>query len=161
LVSPLDCLVWLKIDRQSRTEKLWELECKHCLPIAGLFMNHKRILTIDDEEAIQIVIEFGIKMAAGWEVLSANSGKQGIEIAQTELPDAILLDMMMPEMDGVETFKALQANPITAKIPVIFLSANDRTDRHLYFDRLDISGTIAKPFNALDLPDLITKILNW
>jgi CheY-like chemotaxis protein len=124
-------------------------------------MNHKRLLTIDDEEAIQTVVKVGIRMAAGWEVLSASGGKMGIEIAQRELPDVILLDMMMPEMNGLETFKALQANPITAKIPVIFITATAQSDEGRQFNDLGIVGTIAKPFNALDLPDLITKMLNW
>ena len=124
-------------------------------------MNHKRLLTIDDEEAIQIVVKFGITIAAGWEVLSASNGKIGIETAERELPDAILLDVMMPEMDGIATFKALQANPLTAKIPVIFLTAKAQTAERNQFTDLGVNGTIAKPFNALDLPDRITKILNW
>jgi CheY-like chemotaxis protein len=124
-------------------------------------MNHKRLLTIDDEEAIQIVVKFGISMTAGWEVLSASNGKMGIATAERELPDAILLDVMMPEMDGIATFKALQANPITAKIPVIFLTAKAQTAERRQFTDLGVSGTIAKPFNSLDLPDRIAKILNW
>jgi CheY-like chemotaxis protein len=124
-------------------------------------MNHKRLLTIDDEEAIQIVVKFGITMTAGWEVLSASNGRIGIETAERELPDAILLDVMMPEMDGIATFKALQSNPITAKIPVIFLTAKAQTAERRQFGDLGVSGTIAKPFNSLDLPDRIAKILNW
>ncbi len=124
-------------------------------------MNHKRLLTIDDEEAIQIVVKFGITIAAGWEVLSASNGRMGIETAARELPDAILLDVMMPEMDGIATFKALQANPLTAKIPVIFLTAKAQTAERRQFSDLGVSGTIAKPFNSLDLPDRIAKILNW
>ena len=124
-------------------------------------MNHKRLLTIDDEEAIQIVIKFGIGLSAGWEVLSASGGTTGIETAQRELPDVILLDVMMPEMDGIATFKALQANPLTARIPVIFLTAKAQADERRQFNDLGISGTITKPFNSLDLPDRIAKILNW
>jgi CheY-like chemotaxis protein len=124
-------------------------------------MNHKRLLMIDDEESIQIVVKFGINMAAGWEVIAANSGKIGIDTAQKELPDAILLDVMMPEMDGIATFKALQANPITAKIPVIFLTAKAQTAERRQFNDLGISGVITKPFNSLDLPEQIAKILNW
>jgi CheY-like chemotaxis protein len=122
---------------------------------------NKRLLTIDDEEAIQIVIKFGINMVSGWEVLSASNGKTGIVTAQRELPDAILLDVMMPEMDGIATFKALQANPITAGIPVIFLTAKAQAAEKRQFNDLGISGVITKPFNSLDLPDRISKILNW
>ncbi len=124
-------------------------------------MSHKRLLIIDDEEAIQTVVKFGVKLAVGWEVLSASTGKIGIDTAQIELPDAILLDVMMPEMDGIATFKALQANPITAGIPVIFLTAKAQTAEHRHFNDIGISGVITKPFNSLDLPDRIAKILQW
>jgi CheY-like chemotaxis protein len=124
-------------------------------------MNSKRLLIIDDEEAIQIVVKFGINMAAGWELLSASGGETGIDTAERELPDAILLDVMMPEMDGIATFKALQANPITARIPVIFLTAKAQTAERRQFNDLGISGVITKPFNSLDLPEQITKILHW
>lgn len=122
---------------------------------------HKRLVTIDDEESILIIIEFGIRMVAGWEVFLASNGKMGIELAQRELPDAILLDVMMPEMDGIATFRALQANPLTAGIPAIFLTAKAQTAERKQFADLGVSGTIAKPFNSLDLPDRISKILNW
>lgn len=124
-------------------------------------MSYKRLLIIDDEDAIQTVVKFGIKLAAGWEVFSASAGKIGIDTAQRELPDAILLDVMMPEMDGIATFKALQANPITAGIPVIFLTAKAQTAERRQFNDLGISGVITKPFNSLDLPEQITKILHW
>jgi CheY-like chemotaxis protein len=124
-------------------------------------MEHKRLLIIDDEEAIRTVVKFGISLAAGWEVLAASNGRMGIDTAERELPDAILLDVMMPEMDGIATFKALQANPITAKIPAIFLTAKAQTAERRQFTDLGVSGTISKPFNSLDLPDRIAKILNW
>ncbi len=124
-------------------------------------MSYKRLLIIDDEDAIQTVVKFGIKLAAGWEVLSANAGKIGIATAQRELPDVILLDVMMPEMDGIATFKALQANPITVGIPVIFLTAKAQTAERRQFNDLGISGVITKPFNSLDLPEQIAKILQW
>lgn len=82
--------------------------------------NNKCVLIIDDEETIQTVVKFGIHMKAGWEVLTASSGPTGIQTAQTAHPDVILLDVMMPEMDGIATFKALQSHPQTEQIPVIF-----------------------------------------
>jgi two-component system, OmpR family, alkaline phosphatase synthesis response regulator PhoP len=124
-------------------------------------MNYKRLLMIDDEETIQTVVKFGINMAAGWDVLSASTGQLGIEIAQKERPDAILLDVMMPEMDGIATFKALQADPMTTEIPVIFLTAKAQTVERNQFSALGASGVITKPFNALDLPEQIAKILRW
>jgi two-component system, OmpR family, alkaline phosphatase synthesis response regulator PhoP len=124
-------------------------------------MPTKRILIVDDEAAIQTVVQFGIRMVAGWDVLTASSGLKGIEIAQTEQPDAILLDAIMPEMDGFATFKALQSNPETKQIPVIFLTAKAQESERQQFEDMGASGAIAKPFNALDLTDQIAKILHW
>jgi len=124
-------------------------------------MATKRILIIDDEETIQTVVQFGIKITAGWDVLTASSGLKGIETAQAEQPDMILLDVMMPDMDGIATFKALQAHAKTQQIPVIFLTAKAQTAEKRQFNDLGVSGVITKPFNSLDLPDQIAKILHW
>lgn len=121
----------------------------------------KRILIIDDEETIQTVVQFGIQMAAGWEVLTASSGFTGIQTAQAEKPDAILLDVMMPDMDGITTFKKLQTHPITEQIPVILLTAKAQTAEKWQFNDLGVSGVITKPFNSLDLPEQIARILHW
>jgi two-component system, OmpR family, alkaline phosphatase synthesis response regulator PhoP len=124
-------------------------------------MTTKRVLIIDDEESIQTVVQFGIQMAAGWDVVTASSGPQGIQTAQTAQPDVILLDVMMPEMDGIATFKLLQSHPQTEQIPVIFLTAKAQTSEKRQFNDLGVSGVITKPFNSLDLPDQIVKILHW
>lgn len=124
-------------------------------------MVSKRILIIDDEESIQTVVQFGIRMAAGWDVFTASSGPKGIQTAQIEQPDVILLDVMMPDMDGIATFKALQSHPETEHIPVIFLTAKAQTSEKRQFNDLGVSGVITKPFNSLDLPDQIAKILHW
>jgi CheY-like chemotaxis protein len=121
----------------------------------------KRILIIDDEETIQTVVQFGIQMTAGWEVLAASSGLTGIQTAQTEKLDAILLDVMMPDMDGIATFKKLQTHPATEQIPVILLTAKAQTAEKRQFNDLGVSGVITKPFNSLDLPEQIARILHW
>ena len=124
-------------------------------------MSTKKILIVDDEESIQTVVQFGVQMVVDWEVLIASSGHQGIKTARDQKPDVILLDVMMPDMDGIATFKALQTDPKTAQIPVIFLTAKAQTSERRQFNDLGVSGVITKPFNSLDLPDLITKILDW
>ncbi|WGV26575.1 response regulator [Halotia branconii] len=124
-------------------------------------MATKRVLIIDDEETIQTVVQFGIRMTAGWDVFTANSAPKGIQTAQIEQPDVILLDVMMPDMDGIATFKALQSHPETKHIPVIFLTAKAQTSEKRQFNDLGVSGVITKPFNSLDLPDQIAKILHW
>lgn len=124
-------------------------------------MQSKRVLIIDDEETIQTVVQFGIKMAAGWEVLTAGSGAQGIQTAQTEKPDAILLDVMMPDMDGIATFRELQSRIETVHIPVILLTAKAQPAETRQFNELGVSGVITKPFNSLNLPEQIARILHW
>ncbi len=86
-------------------------------------MTEKNILLIDDEETIQEVVQVGIEIEAGWQVAIASSGQEGINLAQNQQPDAILLDVMMPDMDGIATLSHLKANAKTRKIPVIFLTA--------------------------------------
>ncbi len=124
-------------------------------------MTHKRILIIDDEEAIQKVVKLSLKMEAEWDVLTATSGPEGVTNAETEQPDAILLDVMMPDMDGIATFKALQSNAKTEPIPVIFLTAKAQTAEKRQFSNVGVAGVITKPFNSLTLASEIAKILGW
>ena len=94
-----------------------------------------RILIIDDEDDIREVAAMSLETVAGWEVMVANSGAQGLTRAATYKPDAILLDVMMPGMDGPTTFRELRKNPVTAKIPVLFLTAKvQATDRRRFAD---------------------------
>jgi two-component system, OmpR family, alkaline phosphatase synthesis response regulator PhoP len=124
-------------------------------------MTPKRLLIIDDEESIQTVVQFGLKIAAGWEVLVASSGREGIARAQAEQPDMILLDVMMPEMDGLATFQELRQHDKTRSIPVILLTAKAQASEKRIFDTVGVNGVITKPFNSLDLAKQICKILNW
>jgi two-component system, OmpR family, alkaline phosphatase synthesis response regulator PhoP len=124
-------------------------------------MKHRRVLIIDDEQAIQVVAQFSLKMVVGWEVLTASSGLAGLAMAQTEAPDLILLDVMMPGMDGLATFKALQQQPQTRSIPVIFLTAKGQVAAQRLLDDPDVAGVIMKPFNSFDLATQIVKVLGW
>ena len=124
-------------------------------------MTHKRILLIDDEETIQEVVQVGLDLEVGWEVLSASSGKEGIAMAKKHQPDAILLDVMMPEMDGISTLGKLKANEKTKLIPVILLTAKTQTADKKKFTNLEIVGVITKPFNSLALAGRIAKLLHW
>lgn len=124
-------------------------------------MQSKRILIIDDEPTIQTVVEFGLKRAAGWDVLTAGSGEAGIHMAQAQQPDVILLDVMMPDMDGMAALSVLRSRPDTTHIPVILLTAAVATEALQQLEALGVSGMIAKPFNSLDLPAQIASMLHW
>jgi CheY-like chemotaxis protein len=121
----------------------------------------KRILIIDDEAGIQAIARLGLKMEADWEVLTASSGAEGMAIAESQQPDAILLDVMMPGLDGLATFGQLQSNPATQCIPVILLTAKVQASEQSQFKRLGVAGVIPKPFNPLTLASEMAAILHW
>lgn len=124
-------------------------------------MSTKRILVVDNEPSIQEVAQISLETVAGWQVTIAGSGLEGIATALREQPDAILLDVMMPEMDGLATFNALQANPATRSIPVILLTAKVQTTDQDNYIELGIRSTIAKPFSPLELAQQIATTLGW
>ena len=124
-------------------------------------MKEKNILLIDDEETIQEVVQVGIEIEAGWQVDIASSGIEGIDLAQNQQPDAILLDIMMPDMDGITTLSKLKANAKTRAIPVIFLTAKTQAIAKEQFQNLGVADVITKPFNAMTLASQIAKILGW
>lgn len=121
----------------------------------------KRILVIDDEDSVREIVQISLESAAEWDVLTASSGSEGIGIAESEQPDAIMLDVMMPEMDGPTTFKKLQENAATSHIPTVLLTAKAQSCEKEEFLNLGVAGVIVKPFMPLDLVDNICKILNW
>ena len=121
----------------------------------------KRILLIDDEETIQEVVQVGIEIEAGWQVAIASSGSEGINLAQSQQPDAILLDVMMPDMDGISTLSNLKANDKTRAIPVIFLTAKTQATEKDQLQSLGVVDVITKPFNSMTLASQIAKILHW
>ena len=124
-------------------------------------MTNKTILLIDDEPNLAEVISICLISFKGWNVKVANSGKAGLSLVQTVKPDAILLDVMMPEMDGITVYQALQKNPDTQNIPVIFLTAKVQASDLKKFSELGVVGTIAKPFEPLVIADQISELLNW
>ncbi|MDJ0647416.1 MAG: response regulator [Xenococcaceae cyanobacterium MO_188.B19] len=124
-------------------------------------MTTKQILVIDDDEDIQDVARVALEVVGGWEVITASSGSEGLSLAVTEQPDAILLDVMMPDLDGIATLKQLKANPTTQPIPVILLTAKVQSSDRDRFAQLDIIAIIAKPFKTMLLADQVAEILSW
>ncbi len=124
-------------------------------------MTTRRILIIDDEYDIRAVAQLTLKTVGGWDVSIAASGAEGLRQAADEQPDVILLDVMMPDMDGIETFRELQANPATESIPVIFMTAKVQAAEQRRFTELGVAGIITKPFKAMKLPNQIATTLGW
>ena len=121
----------------------------------------KRILVVDDEDNVREVTIMSLEIMGGWETMSAASGAEGIEVATREQPDAILLDVMMPGMDGPSTFSALQKDEKTRHIPVILLTAKVQSADRARFIDIGVAGVISKPFDPASLPVEVSKLLGW
>ena len=123
-------------------------------------MASRRLLLIDDEDDIREVAKLSLELVAHWDVLTACSGAEGVDRALAHLPDAILLDVMMPGMDGAATYAALRSNPATRDIPVVLLTAKifDRVS-----DRRGLEGitVISKPFDPMRLAAQVAAALGW
>ncbi|MBD2335620.1 response regulator [Calothrix sp. FACHB-156] len=124
-------------------------------------MPQKRILVIDDEKNLCTVIKACLENIGRWQVLVAQSGTEGLAVAKSEHPDAILLDVMMPDIDGMSLFHSLQDNLTTNAIPVILLTAKVQTVDLNEFSQLAIAGVISKPFDPLRLSELVANTLGW
>jgi CheY-like chemotaxis protein len=120
-----------------------------------------RVLIIDDEDDIREVAALSLESIAGWQVFTANSGAQGLARAAEYKPDAILLDVMMPGMDGPSTFRELRKNPATARIPVLLLTAKAQSIDQRRFAGLGVEAVLFKPFDPLTLSGQIASVLGW
>jgi two-component system alkaline phosphatase synthesis response regulator PhoP len=117
-----------------------------------------RILVVDDEIYIVHILDFSLGME-GYEVVTALDGEQALERARSEKPDLIVLDIMMPKLDGYETCKRLKADPETKDVPVILLSAKGRNvDQKVGFE-VGADDYITKPFSPRKLVERINAIL--
>ncbi len=121
----------------------------------------KRVLIVDDEDDIREVAALSLEATSDWTILTASSGPEGLEKAAAEKPDAILMDVMMPGMDGPTTFKQLQLNPLTARIPVVLLTAKVQGVDQRRFAGLGVAAVLFKPFDPLTLAAQISEALGW
>ena len=121
----------------------------------------RKILIIDDEDDIREVAALSLESVAGWEVIMASSGAQGLARAAEYHPDAILLDVMMPGMDGPTTFRELRKNEATWKIPVLLLTAKVQSSDQRRFADLGVEAVLFKPFDPLTLSAQIASALRW
>ncbi|MBF2067978.1 MAG: response regulator [Calothrix sp. C42_A2020_038] len=121
----------------------------------------RRVLIIDDEEDIREVVELTLQTIGGWQVMTAASGIEGLAIAQTQKPDAILLDMMMPDLDGLGTLAILRATQETQDIPVILITAKEKNLDRNRLRVLGLTAIIAKPFDPMNLAKEVANYLGW
>jgi CheY-like chemotaxis protein len=124
-------------------------------------MTEKRVLVIDDEASVQWVIQSCLEDVAGWQVSVASSALEGLAIALAQKPGAIILDMMMPDMDGVGFLKERQNHPELHQIPVILLTAKVEWVQESRYQAVGAIGAIAKPFNPMQFVDQVAEVLGW
>ena len=121
-------------------------------------MSKGKILVVDDEIYIVHILDFSLGME-GYDVVTALDGEQALERIQSEKPDLIVLDIMMPKLDGYEVCKTIKSDPATKQIPVILLSAKGRNvDQKMGFD-VGADDYITKPFSPRKLVERINQLL--
>jgi len=129
----------------------------------------KKVLVIDGEQSNRDIVQMSLNRIAKWDVLMAASGSEGLAIAQAKQPDAILLDVIMPGMDGFSTFQQIQASPRLRQTPIVFLITNaDLIEKQIanflnekQAAKSQVVGVITKPFQPVNLVHQMRSILDW
>lgn len=118
----------------------------------------KRISYTDDEPDIRAVAQISLEDIGGFELQLCSSGREAIDTIPEYQPDLILLDMMMPGIDGIQTFKELKSLPEIAQTPIIFMTAKVQSHEIASYMDLGAAGVVAKPFDAITLADDLREI---
>lgn len=120
----------------------------------------RSVLIVDDDDDIRELAAMSLELVE-WRTLQAASGPSCLEMARKFLPDAIVLDMMMPGMDGPATLQLLRQDVMVAHIPVVFLTAKTMLQDQRTLIGSDAAGVIAKPFDPMTLARQVAEILAW
>lgn len=123
-------------------------------------MQVRTVLLIDDEDDIRTIGRLALESVGGYRTLEAASGAEGLEMARRESPDVVLLDVMMPGLDGPATLARLRDDPATRDLPVIFMTA--KTQKHEVARFLDCGaiGVITKPFDPMGLSERVAQLVS-
>lgn len=121
----------------------------------------KRVLIIDDESDIREVASASLELVGSFDVLVASSAREGILLAERERPDLVLLDLMMPGMDGCQALEQLKHAEVTKDIPVILLTAKIQAMTGESVRRAGAAGVVLKPFDPMLLPEQIRAMMRW
>ena len=120
----------------------------------------QKILLVDDDEDIRLVGAIALQRTSGWKVVEAASGREALCRIAEDRPDVVLLDVMMPDVDGPATLARIRSDPKTADLPVIFLTARAQKHEIESYLALGADGVIAKPFDVITLADEIRRIVD-
>ena len=116
------------------------------------------MLVVDDEHSIRLLCRINLA-ASGMEVLEAEDGEHGIEVARKEQPDLILLDVMMPGIDGWEVARRLGRDAATSEIPIVFLTARAGDDDRALGEQAGAVGYVVKPFDPVEIGSFVESVL--
>ncbi len=122
-------------------------------------MGGRTILVVDDDDEIREIVGLALEVMGGWTVLSADRGAAGLKLAREHRPDVVLLDVMMPEMDGPTMFSRMQVDPALRDIPVVLLTAKVQVGHVQVWDSLSVAGVIPKPFNPATLSGEVDQLV--
>ena len=119
----------------------------------------RTVLVVDDDDEVREITKMALEIMGGWDVIQTDRGAKALTLAAQHLPDVILLDVMMPEMDGITVFGHLQDDIVTCDIPVVLLTAKVRVGHHQLWDDLPVAGVVSKPFNPTTLTQQIDDLV--
>ena len=117
-----------------------------------------RVVVIDDDADLRTLIKLTLEFTAGWEVTTAADGAEGIEAVRSLKPDAAVIDIMMPDIDGYEVCRRLKADPETADVPLVFLTARKEIDQARIAE-VGARGVVVKPFDPENLAIELRAVL--
>jgi CheY-like chemotaxis protein len=117
-----------------------------------------KILIVDDDEDILTISRYSLSINPDLEIRCVNSGEEALKTALEMHPDLILLDLMMPSMDGTATMRAIKLIPSIAQIPIAFFTARTGAKEVESFLKLGVVDVITKPFDPMELPNIVQKI---
>lgn len=121
----------------------------------------KQVLVIDDEADIRDITQMSLEVTTDWDIQTAASGAEGLAMIRDRRPDLVLLDVMMPDMDGQETCAQLKQDPATESVPVIFLTAKVQVQDRLKLVETGVKAIFTKPFDPTTLGSEISQVLGW
>lgn len=124
-------------------------------------MGSIKLLLIDDNEDNRILVKITLENSTNWTIVTASSGVEGMLKAESELPDVILLDLILSDLDGLIVYKLLKNNLFTDTIPVIFMTAMVNPQVMTRLQKTNARGIITKPFDTVSLASNIAKMCGW
>ena len=120
----------------------------------------QRVLVVEDDVDIQAVVRMALELVGGYTVEICSGGRSALRVAETFKPALVLLDVMMPDMDGPTVLKHLRAQPATARLPIVFVTAKAQAHEVAAYRALGALGVISKPFDPMTLSTQLANIFN-